>query len=170
MRPKNEDSKPGDAIPMSPFRTSLRLRPANEGESAKSTVIGGTGELPAAIFGKEMRRDEGRVEGETSMEFVRTYDYSELGEKLRKFRPDSKNRGKGWFSLEELNERLRKIREEDTKEKEQAWKIGGISFKELRESLKGLKMADDERTKKNSGECISMCVCPWCYMMAIWFE
>ncbi|KAI3501103.1 hypothetical protein L1887_28962 [Cichorium endivia] len=44
-----------------------------------------------------------------SVEFVRMYSYGNLGEKLRKLRSGTK------FSLEELNERLRMLRQDDGK-------------------------------------------------------
>ncbi|KAK6944484.1 hypothetical protein RJ641_025586 [Dillenia turbinata] len=42
-------------------------------------------------------------------EFVKTYSYGELGERLRNLRPERKLEN-NWFSLEELNERLVKLR------------------------------------------------------------
>jgi hypothetical protein len=57
---------------------------------------------------------------------------------------------KGWFTLKELNERLRKLREMEEKETES--RIGGVSFRDLRESLVKLKASNDEKAIKNSGE------------------
>ncbi|KAF9622454.1 hypothetical protein IFM89_031257 [Coptis chinensis] len=46
--------------------------------------------------------------------FVRMYSYAEFGEKLQQLRPDE-IKGKNWFSLEELNERLKKLRKKKLK-------------------------------------------------------
>ncbi|KAK2644683.1 hypothetical protein Ddye_019878 [Dipteronia dyeriana] len=118
-----------------------------------SRVIGGTQELPVSVFGREMK--EGRKGGEKERagmktEFVKMYSYVELGEKLRQLRPPkgTKKSGGGGFSLEELNERLMRLREMEEKDTES--RIGGVPFRELRESLQRLKMSGDEKQKKSS--------------------
>ncbi|KAJ4890029.1 hypothetical protein Rs2_29777 [Raphanus sativus] len=64
--------------------------------------------------GREMD-DEGRSrEGETE-EFLKIYREDELGEKLKMLRPEGKKE-EGWFSLEELNQRLVKLRQVDEKD------------------------------------------------------
>ncbi|CAH8381383.1 unnamed protein product [Eruca vesicaria subsp. sativa] len=77
---------------------------------------GGGGEgLPASVFGNERK---GSGEGETEemvTEFLKIYREDELGEKLRRLRPEGKKE-EGWFSLQELNERLVKLREVEEKE------------------------------------------------------
>ena len=81
------------------------------------------------------------------------YSYGELGEKLRKLRlsvEEVKKEGQTlWFSLSELNERLMKLREMEEKDTE--LRIGGISFKDLRESLDWMRQLELEKAKKNSG-------------------
>ncbi|TQD95499.1 hypothetical protein C1H46_018911 [Malus baccata] len=79
-------------------------------------------------------------------DFVKMYSYAELGEKLRKLRPDGK--GQNWFSLRELNERLMKLREMEEKETQAA--IGNVTFQDLRESLLKLQRSDQEKAKKSS--------------------
>ena len=81
------------------------------------------------------------------------YSYGELGEKLRKLRPfveEVKKEGETlWFSLSDLNERLMKLREMEEKDTE--LRIGGISFKDLRESFDWMRQLELEKAKKNSG-------------------
>uniref|UniRef100_A0A6N2JWH7 Small ribosomal subunit protein uS15c n=1 Tax=Salix viminalis TaxID=40686 RepID=A0A6N2JWH7_SALVM len=130
-----------------PF-SSFKLKPGNENESMnKSTIIGGTEGLPSAVFGREME-GEGRAKGEMSTEFVKMYSHGELGDKLRSLRPTVKRGEKGWFTLKELNERLRKLREMEEKETES--RISGFSYRDLRESLVKLKASNDEKAIKNS--------------------
>ncbi|CAF2083403.1 BnaA06g10510D [Brassica napus] len=83
--------------------------------SFKSTLKGNAGRggeaLPASVFGNER---EGETE-EMTTEFLKIYREDELGEKLRRLRPEGKKE-EGWFSLEELNERLVKLRQVEEKE------------------------------------------------------
>ncbi|EXB67216.1 30S ribosomal protein S15 [Morus notabilis] len=73
-------------------------------------------------------------------EFVKVYSYEELGEKLKKLRPEGK--GEGWFSMEELNQRLMNLREIEQKETES--RIAGLPYRDLRESLAKLRLSSDE--------------------------
>lgn len=111
-------------------------------------VIGGGSEnLPKSIFGKEMamrgkERGAGDKEGKKS-EFVRMYSHAELGEKLKKLSPVKKEE-KGAFSLEELKERLVKVREND--EKESKLTPDNICG-ELQNSLLKLKQDNEKRVQ-----------------------
>ncbi|CAA7410588.1 unnamed protein product [Spirodela intermedia] len=126
----------------------LNLRP---GEAR----VGAAESLPDSIFGRELLEKKGEEEGgrgpaARKTEFLKMYDFEELGEKLRRLRPEEVGSGKkkgGWFSLEELNERLAKLRE--LEEKETEYSIGGVSFKDLRESLVKLRDADNKKTSMN---------------------
>ncbi|XP_070661274.1 uncharacterized protein [Malus domestica] len=112
-------------------------------------VIGGIGTpLPSSIFDKELRKEKNAENGSNEMktDFVKMYSYAELGEKLRKLRPDGK--GQNWFSLRELNKRLVKLREMEEKETQAA--IGNVTFQDLRESLLKLQRSDQEKAKKSS--------------------
>lgn len=61
---------------------------------------------------------------------------------------DKKSGRKGkTFSLAELNERLKKLREMDEKEAES--NASGFQYSQLRESL--IKLQDDDKTKKGAG-------------------
>ncbi|KAJ9680334.1 hypothetical protein PVL29_019603 [Vitis rotundifolia] len=136
-----------DVLSLSAFKDSLRLRPVDSGATKSSVVIGGSDDaLPMSVFGKDMR-DRKEAESTTmKTEFLKTYSYEELGKKLRKLRPETG--AESCFSLKELNERLMKLREMEEKETES--KFGGLSFKDLRESLVCLRISEDEKAKKSS--------------------
>lgn len=80
-------------------------------------LIGGTAALPESVFGREMRRDSSATTtATTATAFLKTYGVEDLGKKLRMLRPEGK--GKDWFSVRELSERLvrlRKMEEEQTR-------------------------------------------------------
>ncbi|WOK94355.1 hypothetical protein Cni_G03057 [Canna indica] len=134
------DGLPGGSLSLKPFRDSIRNQ---LGEMDKSSSIFG-GDLPKSIFGKELREKEAGEGGSKKVlktEFVKTYDYGELGEKLRGLRPEDAAKGdKDWFSLTELNERLAKLREVEDKEIKS--RMGGVLVSDLRESLMRLKETD----------------------------
>ncbi|XP_058114175.1 uncharacterized protein LOC131257027 [Magnolia sinica] len=125
------------------LKESLKLKPPED-----SGI--GSGSLPTSIFGREMGEVKTEAESQAArMEFVRMYSYGELGEKLKKLRPAEagSKKKKEWFSLGELNERLKKLREIDEKETEAG--IGGVTFKDLRDSLVRLQNSDAS-TKRSS--------------------
>ncbi|GLU22004.1 hypothetical protein SLE2022_381070 [Rubroshorea leprosula] len=134
-------------LSLSRFKDNLRMKPSYGDLGSK--VIGGTSaELPISVFGRrEMKGDEEKSD-QSSMktEFLKFYSPVQLGEKLRMLRPEKKQGN--WFSLQELNERLVRLREMDEKESES--RIGGIHFQDLRESLVRLQMADEEKQKRSS--------------------
>lgn len=128
MRP-NLSSQSQQKLPMSEITRSLKLRP-------KSLI-----DIPESID----KNRKSAVSEETKTEFVRSYSYGDLGEKLKKLRPVNKNKNNNKFLLTELNERLQKLREmEEEMESSSGWKFG-----HLRESL--AKLQEDDRTKKNLG-------------------
>lgn len=139
QRPSLSQSlQPEDARRRSPLDgigLNLNLRP-NTLKDVPSTMLESTG-----------KDSKGVVSDETKTEFVRMYSYGDLGEKLRKLRPGNK---KSKFSLSELNERLRMLREMEDME----MKNSGMPFKHLRESL--LKLHDEDKTKKNAAQRISL--------------
>ncbi|KAK1288670.1 hypothetical protein QJS10_CPB19g00642 [Acorus calamus] len=105
--------------------------------------------LPRSIFGKESGTATEAESQVAKTEFVRSYTYGELGEKLRGLRPEAAaGEKKDWFSFTELNERLMKLREREVAESDS--KLGGVSFKDLRESLLRLRNASDETAKRSS--------------------
>ncbi|KAL2554888.1 S15/NS1 [Forsythia ovata] len=145
-RQTNSGGKAIDSMSLSRFKESLKLKPVDSNAQEPQMMIGGSDSLPASIFGKEKRESGDKAGTAMRTEFVKMYSYNELGEKLKMLRPDKK---KGtWFSLQELNERLMKLREIEEKESEA--RIGGVTFMDLRESLVRLRMSDDEKARKNT--------------------
>ncbi|XP_010265700.1 PREDICTED: uncharacterized protein LOC104603378 [Nelumbo nucifera] len=138
-------SKVLDPMSLEAFKNSLKLQPQEP--SSTPSVFGGSETLPVSVFGKEMREKDKEPQ-EMKTEFLKMYSYGELGEKLRMLRPANNKKDKNWFSLRELNERLMKLREFEEKEADS--RIGGVSFKDLRDSLVRLRMSDDDKAKKSS--------------------
>lgn len=100
--------------------------------------------------GEKVGEGEGE-EKKLRTKFVKMYSLEELGEKLRMLRPEKAEKGgKGWFSMEELNLRLAKLREMEDKEAESRT---GYNFSDLRQSLEKIK--DRADTKKSSGTFIA---------------
>ncbi|XP_061340091.1 uncharacterized protein LOC133286663 [Gastrolobium bilobum] len=126
---------------MTGLKDALNLKPSG------STVIGGSGSLPDSVFGREMRekREGDGFTAATKTEFAKMYNYGELGEKLRKLRPEGK--GKEWFSLRELNERLMRLREMEKKEAES--NVKRFSVEDVRQVLTEMSEADEKKKKKS---------------------
>ncbi|KAE9584539.1 hypothetical protein Lal_00021813 [Lupinus albus] len=146
LRQIKADGKGTDRMSLPAYRDVLKSRPS----SSSSKVFGGTSELPESVFGPELRgrlrKDESSVAAAMRTEFVKVYGVDVLGEKLRKLRPEKKERD--WFSIKELNERLIKLRE--IEEKESLSTVEGVSYIDLRESLIRMKESDKDNAKKNS--------------------
>ncbi|XP_015877688.3 uncharacterized protein LOC107414102 [Ziziphus jujuba] len=147
----SQNEKKGvDPMSLSTFKNTLRLKPKDSSSSSSSSssspsmVIGGTDASPFSLFGEVSRekKDKDRSDAMRA-EFVKMYSYGELGEKLKTLRPVAK--GDDWFSLGELNDRLIKLR--DLEDKETESKIGGNSYRDLRDSLLKLKLPEDEKPK-----------------------
>ncbi|XP_028801849.1 uncharacterized protein LOC114757023 [Neltuma alba] len=139
------ERKEGEVSSLSAFAQSLRKEPSDStGSRTSSTVIGGTGALPASIFGKELREKErGESSDEMMTAFVQMYKHEELGEKLGKLRPQAK--GGDWFSLRELNDRLVKLRDMEEKEnKQSAMNDHTFTMKGLRDFLKSAQLPDNK--------------------------
>ncbi|XP_048491881.1 uncharacterized protein LOC104904487 isoform X2 [Beta vulgaris subsp. vulgaris] len=141
------------------YRQNLKLRPPMEEQQQQRRgggvvvggghmVIGGSVEnLPANVFGREMKEKEGKKgkegggkseEEEDEMELTTLYTKDELGKKLRELRPEGKGKKSGkddWFSLSELGERLKKLKEIELKNKVDS---GIDHFKELRSTIRHL--------------------------------
>ncbi|CAF2115121.1 unnamed protein product [Brassica napus] len=117
----------GHDIDLSKLRENLKnlkSQPNTEmaGVSLRRRNVGSS---DVSVIGKDMEDGNGR-EGETEeevtmTEYLKMYREEELGEKLKMLRPEGKKED-GWFSLEELNERLVKLRQAEKKEvKNQRW-------------------------------------------------
>ncbi|KAK8575859.1 hypothetical protein V6N13_032831 [Hibiscus sabdariffa] len=136
--------KQGHFQSLSEFKSILNSKPS--GDKVVSPVIGGSlTDPPPSIFWREMknRAKGGALAMET--EFARTNDYEKLGQKLKQLRP--KKEGGGWFSLQELNERLAKLRAIEEEESKKA-PDGGLSYG-MRESLLALQSSEAEKQGKS---------------------
>jgi len=73
--------------------------------------------------------------------------HDELGEKLKKLRPQVK--GKDWFSIAELNERLKKVREMDEIEAKSSKSSANTNqvFNILKDSVQHIKAKEAEKPK-----------------------
>lgn len=140
------------AFSLESLKESLKLKPPpqTQTQTPGSHFLGEEGSLPHSIFGKELEGKKTESESRAlKTEFVKMYTYNELGKKLKLLRPPAAAAAKkDWFSLEELNERLIKLREMEVKEME-SW-VGGFPFKDLRDSLLTLRKTSDESSKKSS--------------------
>lgn len=83
-----------------------------------ANLAGGSG-IPISPFLMKGKMERGAGDlGSRKVVYGKTHDLSSLGEKLKKTRPE-KRKGK-WFSLQELSDRLAKVRVADKKELERA--------------------------------------------------
>ncbi|XP_024972567.1 uncharacterized protein LOC112511254 isoform X2 [Cynara cardunculus var. scolymus] len=119
------------------FRHSLKLRPQDLNQQVPESI----GKDKKDVLSDEMKT-----------EFVRNYSYGDLGKNLKNLRPEVKGGKKIGFSLGELNERLRKLRELDEEENRNRH---GLYMKELRVSLYHLSQ-DEKKTKPNAAQRLSV--------------
>lgn len=123
---------------------SPRWRP-----SPSSPSFGETSTNRDSIFGKEIRERIAKVNDPAVASLknfgsVRLYNPNELGEKLKILRPQVK--GKEWFSIAELNERLKKVMEMDETEANSSSSDKGV-YSILRNSVNHIKAKDAEKPK-----------------------
>lgn len=133
-----------DPLSLSNFKDSLRLRQGDPIPKEVPIVIG-SDKLHTSMFLKE-NKDLKDWDNRAAMRkmYVREYNHRDLGEKLRSLRPEHKGK-KDWFSLQELNDRLIKLREIEDKESS----LGGI-YDQLRESLVQIDASSNENRNSTS--------------------
>ncbi|GAU35691.1 hypothetical protein TSUD_258660 [Trifolium subterraneum] len=140
----------GTSLGFDAIRGSLRkLSESNQVPTSKwrpsSLVINGTSNLPDKIFGKEIRE----AANSNNLGYVKSYMPDELGEKLKKLRPQVK--GNDWFSIAELSERLKKVREMDEIEASSNTNDqNGQLFSHLRSAIGHIKSKESESPKNVS--------------------
>ncbi|KAK9100422.1 hypothetical protein Scep_023852 [Stephania cephalantha] len=128
-----------DPYSLKSFQDNLKMKPDNQEAKKPSLQWGGTEAIRRPVLGKELKPELEPESKEVTTEFMKSYGYKELGSKLLQLRPaDAKG-----FSLDELNERLKKLKQSE--EKELDARVAGIYFKDLRESL--VKLNDNKTTK-----------------------
>lgn len=139
-----------DRLSLNKYKENFKPIPPME---VGNKVYGGsTDALPVSVFGKELRErekkrgEEGKGGGDEDMEkiaFTRMYPVDELGKKLRELRPEVAKNDKGeggeenWFSLAELNERLKKLKKI---EEEQPSNVGF-----LRKSMHQIQLGKNDK-------------------------
>lgn len=139
------EKKGVDPMSLSTFKNTLKLKPTDSTSSPSPSssprmVFGGTDPSPvSSLFGEK----KDKVRSNEMTEFVKMYSYGELGKKLKMLRPEAK--GDDWFSLGELNDRLRKLR--DMEEKEAESKNGSLLWYDLKDSLAKMQFCQDEKDK-----------------------
>ncbi|XP_016176351.1 uncharacterized protein LOC107618726 [Arachis ipaensis] len=136
----NVNKQGGERMPLSAFGSSLKSGPSDSASSG--SLIGGSGELPASAFWKEMNEKKGSRPPVTG--FVKMYSFPELGEKLRALR--AQGGGREGFSIAELNERLVKLRELEVMESRST--LIGVDIQPLQESLLVLEQASKEKEQR----------------------
>ncbi|XP_027168355.1 golgin subfamily A member 2 [Coffea eugenioides] len=136
-----------NAMPISRWKESLTTRPLDPSlPSLHQRGIEGSDHLPPSIFRREMNEVDAEDGTQFQTEFVRIYSTRELGEKLRALRPERRDK-KDWFSLEELSERLVKLRKME--EEEINSKPAGATWMTLRKSLQAISETQSEPKKHN---------------------
>uniref|UniRef100_A0A0E0L8I1 Small ribosomal subunit protein uS15c n=1 Tax=Oryza punctata TaxID=4537 RepID=A0A0E0L8I1_ORYPU len=104
--------------------------------------------LPESVCGREMRGKAGRGrDGKVEeQQFIRLYSYDELGKRFGELRPSAAaaaagKDGKEWFTVEELSQRLKKLREVDKEERKRALQ-SSLGTGELRDAIVALHTKD----------------------------
>lgn len=137
---RGSGEKKSDPLSLKNFTNTLRM---NRDDDNTNRVIGGSQELPAFVFGKEKKEEEKAGELERmKTDFVKMYSFEELGDKLKKLRPEGLE---GGFSLGELNERLMRLRVMEVNESNS--KIGAGTISALRSSLARIQIEKEEKAR-----------------------
>uniref|UniRef100_A0A1J3FWH7 Small ribosomal subunit protein uS15c n=4 Tax=Noccaea caerulescens TaxID=107243 RepID=A0A1J3FWH7_NOCCA len=127
------------------FENIMKTKPS---ENLRWNGFRGAEELPKSVFGEELEERKKTAEEieEMKSEFIKSYDTEELGEILRTYRPQGKKE-EGWFSLQELNQRLVKLREAEEEVAKRTRK--NDHFIDIRNTIASTKI-EEERKKKAS--------------------
>ncbi|XP_031491647.1 uncharacterized protein LOC116258586 [Nymphaea colorata] len=138
---------PEQPLSLRAFRDSLKPQAGEQPLGTKMRIRRVPETLPPSIFGKELGEKAAASESRRT-EFVKMYTYGQLGEKLRMLRPEVKLKGRSGFSLVELNDRLRRLREME--EKETQSRTDAVSYADLRDSLLQLRTSQHAEAAKTS--------------------
>ncbi|PIN18672.1 Mitochondrial/choloroplast ribosomal protein S15 [Handroanthus impetiginosus] len=134
-----------DRISLARFKETLKLKPDPNANLGSTRIIGGSDSFPPNFLGKERRVNGVYNLGSTGsmmLGFLKMSDHLDLGKKLKMLRPE-KRKGK-WFSLQELSERLAKVRKIEEKESEARI---GIPPKVLRDSIQKMSPSNDDKSR-----------------------
>ncbi|KAM5578602.1 hypothetical protein ABKV19_008755 [Rosa sericea] len=133
-----QNERKGEGLSLLRFK-SLNMNPSRH----KMQDVGVRKVAFTSFFDKEKERSGEKILDALKTEFVKIYSYKELGEKLRKLRPEERKE-EGGFTLGELSEMLVKLRKMEENESES--RVGGVDFEGLRQSL--LKISEEEKHRK----------------------
>ncbi|KAJ0231733.1 30S ribosomal protein S15 [Hirschfeldia incana] len=134
MRPHQSNTETTRWSNLSSLQSIMKTKDSG---NVRSNLFGGAEGLPISVFGEELEErkkmgDDDDSEGMKS-EFIKSYNTKELGEILREYRPEEGKREQGWFSLQELNQRLVKLRQVEEAAAQGTRK--GIAFDDLRSEI-----------------------------------
>ncbi|CAO2828523.1 unnamed protein product [Amaranthus hypochondriacus] len=101
----------GDPMSSNNYRNnSLKAWRTKENEGNINKMTGEN--LPMEVFGREISEENMKKGEKEDGEFwMMKYENHELGKKLQELRPNPKENKGNWFSLSELNERLKRVKE-----------------------------------------------------------
>ncbi|MED6131395.1 hypothetical protein PIB30_009617 [Stylosanthes scabra] len=135
-----------DSMSLDACREMLRSKPL---DSSSSSAAAAGASSPESVLRRDLKQNESTEAMAVRSKLIRVYSYDELGEKLKKLRPEGVR--KEWFSIEELNERLKRMREKEVKEAESNIKgAGGSVLNHVRECLVRINETEDEKSRMNS--------------------
>ncbi|CAK8574593.1 unnamed protein product [Lathyrus sativus] len=144
----------GGAMSLEVIRGSLMQLKGNPTPSPRwraspsSPLFSGTSTTPDSIFGKEIRERLAKPNDPlVSLKNLGSFLYEDLGDKLKKLRPPVK--GKEWFSIAELNERLKKVMEMDESEANTNSSEKGM-YNILKDSVNHIRAKEVEKPKTAS--------------------
>ncbi|KAI3968886.1 hypothetical protein MKX01_029036 [Papaver californicum] len=142
-RPNNNNNNNRlSGIDTNSFKSFVK-RGSDQEINQSNVALGGGSELPSDIFGGKETKEKSEAEMEAmKTEFLNPYTHEELGQKLRQLRPDETTKKE--FTIHGLNERLKKLR---AMEEQVVDKVGGLPLKSLKESLLKLKLDSDDKSK-----------------------
>ncbi|CAH9139792.1 unnamed protein product [Cuscuta epithymum] len=125
---------------------NLRLRSGDMSIQEQAAPIGSE-KLRTSMLNNGSKDSKGRNNvGLVKSSFELGYNHNELGEKLRSLRPDHVGK-KNWFSFQELNDRLLKVKE--IADKEYAAKQGQ-AFADMRKAIKSISNPSKDANKQTN--------------------
>ncbi|MED6208218.1 hypothetical protein PIB30_042952 [Stylosanthes scabra] len=132
-----------DSMSLEAYREMLRSKPLDSSAAAAA----GASSSPESVFRRDLKQNDSAKAMAVRSKLIRVYSYVELGEKLKKLRPEGMR--KEWFSIEELNERLKRMKEKEVKEAESNIN-GGVVLNHVRECLVRINETEDEKPRISS--------------------
>ncbi|XP_010459117.1 PREDICTED: probable 37S ribosomal protein S28, mitochondrial [Camelina sativa] len=150
--PRNRKAQSFDSSTLLANLKNLRTQPNTSNNIGKrGSLLGNFKSTGGEAMPMSPERREGETE-DTITEFLTFYNEEELGEKLRMLRPEG-DKQEGWFSLQELNQRLVKLRQVEEKEAQSRTK----NFAALRNVISSIKNDSDKNEVLTQQNVAIMC-------------